>query len=80
MIDASQIGEHFEVVGSDGQHVGTVDHVRGEKIELTKKDIDAGGHHHMIPIDWASSVAGNTVTLSISAREAMERWERKGII
>jgi hypothetical protein len=80
MIDASQIGEHFEVVGADGQHVGTVDHVLGDKIELTKKDPAAEGHHHLIPVDWAASVAGNTVTLAISAHEAMERWERKGLI
>jgi len=25
----SQIGEHMEVVGNDGQHVGTVDKVEG---------------------------------------------------
>lgn len=27
MVDPSQIREHLEVVGSDGEHVGRVDHV-----------------------------------------------------
>ena len=28
MIHQSDIKEHMEVLGSDGQHVGTVDHLR----------------------------------------------------
>jgi hypothetical protein len=31
MIQASQIREHMEVVGSDGGHVGKVDHVRATR-------------------------------------------------
>ena len=34
MINASMIKEHQEVVGSDGRHVGRVDHVMGDQIEL----------------------------------------------
>jgi hypothetical protein len=33
-----QIKEHMEVVGSDGQHVGTVDGVEDDRIKLTKSD------------------------------------------
>ena len=32
MINASEIREHMEVVGSDGKHVGKVDHVLGSEI------------------------------------------------
>ena len=32
------IREHMEVVGSDGGHVGRVDHVIGQDIELAKLD------------------------------------------
>ena len=32
MVNASQIQEHMEIKGSDGQHVGTVDRVEGDRI------------------------------------------------
>ena len=35
------IAEHMEVVGSDGHHVGKVDHVVGQDIELAKLDLGA---------------------------------------
>jgi hypothetical protein len=38
MTDASQIREHMEVVGSDREHVGTVDLVEGQRIKLAKTD------------------------------------------
>src|SRR3954447_12851197 len=38
MINASHIQEHMEIKGSDGQHVGTVDNVEGDRIKLTKSD------------------------------------------
>src|SRR3546814_15878673 len=40
------VTEHMEVMGSDGEHIGTVDKVRGDRIILTKSDPSAGGHHH----------------------------------
>jgi hypothetical protein len=38
-----RVTEHMEVLGSDGQHIGTVDKVRGDRIILTKNDENAGG-------------------------------------
>ena len=70
----AKVQEHAEVVGSDGQHVGTVDHVRGNQIELTKNDRDAGGRHHLIPSSWLATVEGNTVTLSRTADQAKQHW------
>src|SRR3546814_1475906 len=32
------VTEHMEVMGSDGEHIGTVDKVRGDRIILTKSD------------------------------------------
>ena len=32
---AQQIKEHAEVIGADGVHVGTVDHVEGDKVRLS---------------------------------------------
>ncbi len=48
MMDATQITEHMEVVGSDGKHVGRVDHVMGSEIELAKMDMAGGFQHHLI--------------------------------
>jgi hypothetical protein len=75
MIDASRIREHMEVFGSDGEHVGTVDHLEGaNKIKLTKNDPAAHGHHHLIPLAWVHSVDQH-VRLSKSSREVMSGWE-----
>ena len=41
MTDANAIREHMEVIGADGVHVGTVDHVDGDRIKLTKADSSA---------------------------------------
>ena len=52
MVDLSQVKEHAEVIGADGAHVGTVDHVDGDRIKLTKNDSGQGQHnchHHYIP-------------------------------
>jgi hypothetical protein len=69
---ASQIREHMEVVGSDGQHVGTVDKVEGDRIKLTKQDDPdrSGQHHHFVPISSVASVQGNQVCLNMPADRA----------
>jgi hypothetical protein len=75
-----RVTEHMEVLGSDGEHVGTVDKVRGDRILLTKSDGDAGGHHHSIPSRWIASV-DDKVTLRKTAAEAQAHWkdeERSG--
>ena len=70
MVDASQISPHMIVVGSDGQHVGTVDNLG---IKLTKTDPDANGQHHYIKLDTVASVENNTVTLNVPASQAIEQ-------
>lgn len=69
-----RVTEHMEVVGSDGEHVGTVDKVRGDRILLTKSDPDAGGHHHSIPSRWIQSV-DDKVTIRKTADEAHAHWK-----
>jgi hypothetical protein len=68
-----RVQEHQEVVGSDGEHIGTVDHVRGDRILLTKSDTDAHGHHHSIPISWITSVE-DKVTVTKTAEQAKQHW------
>ena len=36
--DHSAIKEDMNVIGADGVHIGTVDHLDGERIKLTKAD------------------------------------------
>ncbi len=79
MVSASQIEEHFEVVGSDGHHVGRVDHVIGDQIELAKLDVTGGFKHHVIPVSWASRVEENKVFLSLTAEDAKAQWSEKKI-
>ena len=75
MVNASQIKEHLEVVGSDGKHVGKVDHMEGtDQIKLTKTDKDAGGKHHYIPLDWVASIDGGRVRLDKPASEVERSW------
>ena len=71
---AQQIREHFEVVGSDGGHVGTVDKVEGDRIKLTKKDDPdgSGAHHHYLPLGAVASVSGGQVRLGMPAQQAKQ--------
>ena len=75
MAKTDQIREHMEVLGSDGKHVGTVDHLEGSnQIKLTKSDPKAGGQHHLIPTDWIDHVDQH-VHLSKSFDEATKQWK-----
>ena len=78
MQDTSQIREHMNVLGSDGNHVGTVDKVKGEKIVLTKNDPMSHGKHHMIPMDWVSSVVQNEIRLNQTTEQAFSNWMDAG--
>ncbi len=74
MIDPNEIKEHMEVVGSDGEHVGTVDHCEGPNIiKLTKSDPAAGGEHHYIPLAWVDRI-DQRVHLAHPGNEARARW------
>ena len=86
MTDLSQIKEHMEVIGADGVHVGTVDHVEGDRIKLTKADSGAdveegqgshAGHHHYISQGLIAGVEGDTVRLSANADVAVQFEEEE---
>ncbi|RAK51255.1 DUF2171 domain-containing protein [Phenylobacterium deserti] len=77
MTQPSEIFEHMEVVGSDGGHVGRVDHVVGDEIELSKLDLTAGLKHHMIPRSWVDRVEEDTVYLNITKEAAKAAWKTK---
>jgi hypothetical protein len=74
MMNASDIKEHMDVIGSDGKHVGTVDHMEGDdRIKLTKSDPASGGQHHFIPMSWIAEVDAH-VHLNLPADKAMQQW------
>lgn len=76
MINPSQIRERMEVVGSDGGHVGKVDHVMGAEIELAKYDLGAGFKHHLIPLSWVEHI-DDKVHLSKTKDAAKTEWREK---
>ena len=74
------IREHMEVIGADGVHVGTVDHVDGHRIKPTKADsgaqVEGGtgsheGHHHYISRGLVAGIEGDKVRLSATAANAI---------
>lgn len=80
MSHTDQIREHMEVIGADGVHVGTVDHIDGDRIKLTKRDSGAEvegatgaheGHHHYISAGLIAGVEGDQVRLSATAANAV---------
>ncbi len=74
MVIPMMIKEHMEVLGSDGAHVGTVDHMEGaDEIKLTKDDPEAGGEDHYIPLAWVVH-AEIKVHLRQCGDEAKARW------
>lgn len=77
MIDGSSIHEHMEVVGSDGKHVGRVDHLKGDEIELAKFDFGAGLAHHLVPLSWVDRIEEDKVFLTLTQDEAKTRWTKE---
>ena len=69
------IQKDMEVVGLDGKHVGTVDHLEtADRIILSKNDPKAGGRHHLISIDWVDYV-DQEVHLNKPSTKATSEWQ-----
>ena len=78
MANASEIMEHADVFGADGVHVGTVDHVEGNRIKLTKTDSGEGshkGHHHFVPLGLVAEIEDGEVRLSANTDVAVSLEE-----
>ena len=69
-----QVREHMEVVGSDDEHVGTVDRVAGDRLILAKSDPDSGGAHHSLSCTEIGRIDGDRVILELPAEQAKGRW------
>ena len=53
-----QVREHMEVVGSDGEHVGTVDRVRRRPADPDQERSRGGGVHHSLMCTAIDRVEG----------------------
>ena len=66
-MDLGTIRRQLEVVGSDGEPFGAVDHNR---IKLRRNDPAAGGQHHWPPQAATGEFESNTVRLAMAADQA----------
>ena len=62
----------MEVISSCGCRVGTVDHMEGNAIKLTRKD-SPDGQHHFIPVGWVARVDSH-VHLNKDVSETKQGW------
>ncbi len=67
MFEAFRIKEHMEITDCNGQHVGTVDEVKYERIKLTRSDSE-DNMHHFLPLDAVDKIADNRIYLKEGTR------------
>jgi hypothetical protein len=70
----SQAREQMEVVGSDGEHVGTIDKIARDRVILAKSDPAAGGVHHSLGCHHVDRIEDDRLVLDLTAAEARQRW------
>lgn len=68
-----QVSEHMDVVGSDDQPVGKVDHIRRDRIILTRND-SPDGRHHSVSCTKIDRVEDGKVFLDKTAEEAKREF------
>ena len=64
----AQEGEHLQVKDKDGEHVGTVDHLDGDQLKLTRDD-STDGQHHYVPLAQVESMDNVAVYLNVSRND-----------
>ncbi|CAM3555417.1 DUF2171 domain-containing protein [Deinococcus saxicola] len=66
-----QGGEHMQVKDRNGEHVGTVDHLDGDRMKMTKSD-SSDGQHHYVALTQVESMDDVAVYLNITREEALK--------
>ena len=74
MVTASEIQERMDVKGSAGGHIGTVDHLDGDRIKLTRSDPASGGEHHYLELGLVDEIRGGAVILNTTAEQCRQNW------
>lgn len=79
MADLAAIKPHMDIIGADGAHLGTVDHVEGDRIKMTRADSGShADHHHYLSGGLVAAVEEDTVRLSAAAASAALLEEEEG--
>ena len=63
MTDLSQLAPGADIIGADGVHVGTLDHVQDGRLKLKKTD-SIDGRHHFIDAGLIADIEDGRVRLS----------------
>jgi hypothetical protein len=66
MFEAFRIREHMEIANHKGDHVGTVDSVTDDRIELTRSH-NMDDQHHFLSMEDIGRLADNRVYLKKGA-------------
>ena len=75
MFKSLDIQKDMEVVGLDGNHVGTVDHLEARRPHpIEQGQSEKGGREHLISIDWVAYV-DQKVHLKKSSADATWSWQ-----
>lgn len=72
--DRDAVQAHQQVLASDGTPIGTVDHVDGERIKLTRADSEDGQHHYL-PLDMVDKIQGDTVHLKANGGDVAQHLD-----
>jgi len=59
---ADEIRPHQDVVDQSGALVGTVDHVDGDRIKLTRQS-SGDGEHHYVPLSQVAGIENDQIRL-----------------
>ena len=70
MINPSQIHKRMDVVSSQNEPLGSVDHIEGSSLKLVR---DVVGQHHFVPIAWIGTI-DDKIHLTRSAEEVERLW------
>jgi hypothetical protein len=69
----AQRARNMEVIGSDGQSIGTIDHVEGTTIVLKRETAGGASSERVIPTDWVWYIDERLI-LKVTADEIRRRW------
>jgi len=70
MTDLSELAPGADIIGADGVHVGTLDHVDGRRLKLKKSD-SSDGRHHFIDGGLIADIEDGRIRLSANAEVAV---------
>ena len=71
-----QLTEHMEVVGSDNEPIGKIDHIKSDRVILTKSD-SPDGRHHVIGCSRFDRVEDGKLILDQPASQIQQSFEQQ---